>query len=72
MLLRKSIGHQRRLNWFFGAVSVVLISTQTLVFERFFGKADSLLSNGVSSIVLICYFIIYWIMTWNTETPSQK
>ena len=72
ILLRKSIGHQRRLNWFFGAISVVLISTQTLVFERFFGKSDSLLNNSVSSIVLMSYFLIYWAMTWNIKTLSQK
>lgn len=70
ILLRKSIGHQRRLNWFFGAISVVLISSQTLVFERFFGTPGSPLNNGLSSIVLISYFLIYWIMTWKIRKPS--
>jgi hypothetical protein len=70
ILLRKSIGHQRRLNWFFGAISVVLISSQTLVFERFFGTTGSPLNNGLSSIVLIIYFLIYWIMTWKIGKPS--
>ena len=70
ILLRKSIGHQRRLNWFFGAISVVLISSQTLVFERFFGTTGSPLNNGISSIVLISYFLIYWVMTWNIKTTS--
>ena len=72
ILLRKSIGHQRRLNWFFGAISVVLISSQTLVFERFFGTMGSPLNNGISSIVLISYFLIYWVMTWKTKTPRQE
>ena len=72
ILLRKSIGHQRRLNWFFGAISVVLISSQTLVFERYFGTRSSPLNNGISSIVLVSYFIIYWVMTWNIKTPSQE
>jgi hypothetical protein len=72
ILLRKSIGHQRRLNWFFGAVSVVLISSQTLVFERFFGTNGSPLNNGLSSFVLLSYFLIYWVMTWNIKTPSKE
>jgi hypothetical protein len=72
ILLRKSIGHQSRLNWFFGAVSVVLISSQTLVFERFFGTNGSPLNNGLSTIVLLSYFLIYWVMTWKIKTPSQE
>ena len=72
ILLRKSIGHQRRLNWFFGAISVVLISSQTLIFERFFGTTGSPLNNGLNTIVLLSYFLIYWIMTWNIRTPSQE
>jgi hypothetical protein len=72
ILLRKSIGHQRRLNWFFGAISVVFISSQTLVFERFFGTNGSPLNNGLSTIVLLSYFLIYWVMTWNIKTPSQE
>jgi hypothetical protein len=72
ILLRKSIGHQHRLNWFFGAVSVVFISSQTLVFERFFGTNGSPLNNGLSTIVLLSYFLIYWVMTWNIKTPSQE
>jgi hypothetical protein len=72
ILLRKSIGHQSRLNWFFGAVSVVFISSQTLVFERFFGTNGSPLNNGLSTIVLLSYFLIYWVMTWNIKTPSQQ
>jgi len=42
------------------------------VFERFFGTTGSPLNNGLSSIVLLSYFLIYWVMTWNIKTTSQE
>ena len=72
MLLRKSVSHQRRLNWFFGAVDVVLISSQTLIFERFFGTPGSILNNSVNTIALLTYFGTYWYKTWGGEDKDSE
>ena len=64
ILLRKSIGHQSRLNWFFGAIATVVIFSSIQVFQRFFGIPGSVLHYGFNMIVLLVYFVVYWLMTW--------
>jgi hypothetical protein len=64
ILLRKSIGHQNRLNWFFGAIATVVIFSSIQVFQRFFGIPGSVLHYGFNMIVLLVYFVVYWLMTW--------
>lgn len=67
ILFRKSIGHQNRLNWFFGAVATVIISSQTLVFQRFFGTPGSMLNEGFNTLVLAGYFVFYLFSTWRKK-----
>jgi hypothetical protein len=67
LLLRKSIGHQNRLNWFFGAIATVVIFSNIQVFQRFFGIPGSVLHYGFNTIVLLVYFIVYWLWTWSVK-----
>ena len=64
ILLRSSIGHQRRLNWFFGAVAVVYIATNLQVFQRFFASPGSVMHYAYNLVVMVVYFIFYWFKTW--------
>ena len=64
ILLRKSIGHQNRLNWFFGAIATVVIFSNIEVFQRFFGVPGSVLHYGFNVIVLLVYYVVYWLRTW--------
>ena len=68
ILLRKSIGHQNRLNWFFGAIAMVVIFSNIQVFQRFFGIPGSVLHYGFNLFVLLIYFFVYWLKTWPIKT----
>lgn len=72
ILLRKSIGHQRRLNWFFGAVISIYIASNIQVFQRFFGVPGSVLHYGFNMLVLLSYFIFYWVKTWPEDSSGSE
>lgn len=72
ILFRGSIGHQRRLNWFFGAIAVITVTSKLLVFQRFFGTDGSLINNVFNLIVLSLYFLIYLIKTWKVSKEVSK
>lgn len=71
ILLRKSIGYQNRLNWFFGAIATVVIFSNIQVFQRFFGIPGSVLHYGFNMLVLLAYFLVYWLRTWPIEKDSK-
>ena len=70
ILLRKSIGHQNRLNWFFGAIAAVFIFSNIQVFQRFFGIPGSILHYGFNLLVLLAYFLTYWVFTGRLKSST--
>ncbi len=64
ILLRSSIGHQRRLNWFFGAIAVIYIASNLQVFQRFFASPGSVMHYAYNLVVLFVYFFFYCLKTW--------
>lgn len=68
IFFRRSIEKQRRLNWFFGAVTVLYLSSSMHVFQRFFPSPNSVLHEIYISFTLFIYFIFYWMKTWRGKS----